>query len=365
MADPFEPDQSRIYVRGEYLMWWLKQAQLPPLVTTGPNEPNGENAILGMPGTVVLFGGSGVGGDMRSGARLTAGAWLDEDCTLGIEASGFFLGQQSTRFSANSDTFPVIGRPFFSLNAGAESAQEATTPGRSVGSVSVNGSSRLWGAEINLRCNLFCDDCGRLDVLVGPRYLELDENLQIQENLLALAAPGVPFPGSQINVTDRFGTRNQFYGGQVGLNYRLTRGPWSLDLLGKLAIGDTHEVVEIAGGQLIVSPSGAVTTANGGLLALSTNSGTFTRDRFAVLPEVGATVGWQPTDWCRLSVGFNFLYLSSVVRPGDQIDRVLDETLIPNFMSPLRPTGIPRPAPTLRDSDFWAMGINFGVEFRY
>ena len=27
---------DRVYIRAEYLLWWLKNANLPPLVSTGP-----------------------------------------------------------------------------------------------------------------------------------------------------------------------------------------------------------------------------------------------------------------------------------------------------------------------------------------
>jgi Putative beta barrel porin-7 (BBP7) len=362
--DLFGADLPRFYARAEYLMWWFKESRLPPLVTTGPNDPNTQPGFLGSPGTVVLFGGSNAGGDLRSGARFTAGAWCDDDCQMGVEVSGFFIGQRSFGFTANSNDFPVLARPFFSLNAMSESVEYSAFPGKSVGTVTVNGPSSLWGAEIDLRCNL-CTTCfGRLDFLAGPRYVQLNEGLHIDESLLLLPDAGA-FAGSQVAVADHFDTRNQFYGAQVGLNYRMTRGPWSLDLLGKLALGDSHEVVDVVGGQRIVSPTGVVTTANGGLLALSSNSGQFVRDRFAVLPELGVNLGWQVTDWCRLSVGYNFLYWSSVVRPADQIDRVLDETRIPNFETNFGPTGINRPAPLVRATDFWAQGINFGVEFRY
>ncbi|HEX5270540.1 MAG TPA: BBP7 family outer membrane beta-barrel protein, partial [Gemmataceae bacterium] len=362
--DLFALDLPRFYARADYLMWWFKGERLPPLVTTGPNLPSGLNGFLGTPGTVVLFGGSDESGGLRSGARLTAGVWCDDEGDAAVEASGFFLGQRSFRFSANSNQFPVLARPFFNLNAMTEFAQEATAPGLSSGSVSVGGPGSLWGAEIDLRCCV-CQTCyGRLDFLVGPRYLQLDEGLQIHESLLGLAGAG-PFAGSHIDVVDRFDTRNQFFGAQAGLDYRLTRGPWSLDLLGKLALGDSHEVVNIAGGQRIVSPSGAVSTFNGGLLALPSNSGEFTRDRFAVVPEVGVTLGWQATDWCRLLVGYNFLYWSSVARPGDQIDRVIDVTQIPNFGANATPTGMARPAAIVRGTDFWAQGATFGVEFRY
>jgi hypothetical protein len=363
LPDASGPERPAFWARAEYLLRWFRDQQVPPLVTTGPAMANGQNGFLGAPGTVVLLGGN-IDGGVRSGARLTVGGWCDDDCDLGVEASGFFIGQRSFRFSANSSQFPVLARPFFSLNTMSESAQEATTPGRSSGSVSVDSPSRLWGAEIDLRCNLCCGCGTRLDFLAGPRYVQLDEGLHINESLLGLAGAG-PQAGSQIFVNDRFDTRNQFYGGQVGLDYELTRGRWSLDLLGKLALGVTHQEVDIAGSQLIVSPTGMVTAFNGGLLALPSNSGHFTRDRFSVLPEVTLTLGYQLTDWCRLSVGYNLLYWSSVVRPGDQIDRVLDETLIPNFPTNAAPTGQLRPAPTLRSTDFWAQGVNFGVEFRF
>ena len=74
------------------------------------------------------------------------------------------------------------------------------------------------------------------------------------------------------------------------------------------------------------------------------------------------------TDFVRLSVGYNFLYWSSVARPGDQIDRNLDVTQIPNFL-PLppgtAPVSPPRPMPLLRDNGYFAQGITLGVEFRY
>ena len=43
-----------------------------------------------------------------------------------------------------------------------------------------------------------------------------------------------------------------------------------------------------------------------------------------------------------------------------------DITRIPNFNVPgTVPTGQNRPAPLLNSTDFWAQGVNFGLEFRY
>src|SRR5207237_4626976 len=113
--------------------------------------------------------------------------------------------------------------------------------------ISVENSSNLWGLESDLRCKLCCgttecddDCCGggldyRIDGLVGVRYLNLREDLRITENVVNLATARPPnVPNARATVFDDFATRNQFYGGQVGLDAESGRGPWSVDGLGKL-----------------------------------------------------------------------------------------------------------------------------------
>src|SRR5205823_3226983 len=104
----------------------------------------------------------------------------------------------------------------------------------------------------------------------------------------------------------------------------------SLDLRGKLALGVTHQEINISGGQSLTNAAGTA-QALGGLLALNSNIGDFSRDRFSVVPELGVNVGYNLTPNLRAFCGYNFLYWSSVVRPGDQIDRGLDITRPPNF----------------------------------
>ena len=110
---------------------------------------------------------------------------------------------------------------------------------------------------------------------------------------------------------------------------------------------------------------GSRTIANGGILALPTNSGHFTHDPFAVVPEVGLNVGYQVTNRLRLFMGYSFLYWSNVVRPGDVIDRTVNLTQIPSNLGPGTLVGPARPAVVLKDTDFWAQGLNFGVAVRY
>jgi hypothetical protein len=75
------------------------------------------------------------------------------------------------------------------------------------------------------------------------------------------------------------------------------------------------------------------------------------------------TLGYQVTDWLRLTAGYNFLYWNTVARPGEQIDRQVNRTFQP--FSPVAATGPQRPAFAFSGSDFYAHGLTLGMEFRY
>jgi hypothetical protein len=369
----------RFYASAEYLLWDIKDSNFPVLVTTGPPPtpqppgtpgPGPAVAGLGNPSTAILFGGDSVENGLRSGGRFTAGYWFDCCETCGIEASGFFLGQRSIFFNS---ALPVLARPFFNIATGQESSEVTALPGTATGSIAIEAPSRLWGAEVDLRHNLCCGCWYRVDGLLGFRYLDLKEGLHIFEDIHVITNSPPFAAGTELQVSDRFDTRNQFYGAQVGLDTELRRGRWSLDLKTKVAIGDVEETVNIAGNFLVLPPPGAgrPQVFNGGLLALTSNSGHFVRDRFAVVPEVGATLGYDLTPHVKLFAGYNFLFWSNVVRPGDQIDRNLNPRLIPEFCKsgpaqcPPNNIAVQRPAFEFHETTFWAQGLTAGVEFKY
>jgi hypothetical protein len=368
----------RFYARGEYLLWWFKNDTVPALVTTSAPADMG---FLTGPTTRTLFGGDGLSSGSHSGGRFTAGVWLNDCETKAVEVSGFFLPGGERRFDANSANFAVLARPFFNLNRNQEFAQLTAFPGVSTGNIAVTNSSDLWGVEANLRCCLCagcapCDECDswyagwgyHLDGLVGFRYLNLNEDLSITETGVNL--PTAPQnPNTAFSVFDDFAARNRFYGAQVGLDAEVARGgPWSVDVLGKVALGDTNQHININGGQRVTNLATGVTTPfQGGLLALPSNIGSHNRNAFSVVPEINVTLNYQITDHWRVFAGYDFLFWTNVVRPGGQIDRVLDETQIPNFDPPgtIAAAGQNRPAVPFRQSDFWAQGLNLGLEFRY
>jgi hypothetical protein len=356
-------DPYCLWFRGEYLLWWMKQSPIPALVSTSPlGTPRELAGVLGAPGTTVVFGGDD--NAVRSGGRFTLGFWFDNDHTFGLESTTFFLGERSIVFRADSPGAPILARPFFNVLTGLEASELVAFPGVLAGNVTVSSASQLWGTELNLRTNI-CRGCQwNLDWLLGVRFLGLEDNLNISEGLMVPAGAGA-LAGSTVLVQDRFGTHNLFVGGQTGLDIGFHWGRWSLDLLGKIALGNTHEELNINGFTQFAVPGLPVSIQQGGLYALPSNIGHYTRDRFSVVPEAGFTVGFQLTRCLRAVVGYSFLYNSSVIRAGNQIDRGLNVSQLPSQVGPSPLVGPARPVAVIRGSDFWAQGVSIGLELRY
>lgn len=367
----------------EYLLWWLKQGPLPvTLVTTAPGTAGG---AIGGPGTAVAIGNTSFDYGTLSGGRFEGGAWLNQRHTVGIDAAFFFLGQGSDSLAVASSPAgaPLLARPFFNVVTSAPSAFLVSAPGALAGGVTVNSQSQLWGLETNFIRNLYYNCNFRADLTFGFRNINLEENLSVAQATTVLPGGpttlflgGVPAggAGSQLLITDRFGTVNHFYGGQIGGLFRYYRGNWVVDAMAKVALGVNHEAVNILG-QTDVRTGGGVSTATGGLLAV--NNSNFgprindTTDYFAVAPEVKLGIGYQFNRYLRATVAWDFLYLSGVARPGDHVDTAVNPTLVPSSAtfagsSPLSPvTGPFAPNLNIRQTDFWAQGVNFGLLFTY
>ena len=107
-------------------------------------------------------------------------------------------------------------------------------------------------------------------------------------------------------------------------------------------------------------------TVAGGTYALSTNSGNHSQTQLAVVPEVTFKVGYDVTPHCRLLLGYDFLYISNVTRPGTQIDHTLNISQSPPFGGSAHTlVGPAEPVFSFSRSDFWAQGINFGLQFSF
>jgi Putative beta barrel porin-7 (BBP7) len=370
--DPVERrDPVRVWASADYLLWWMKKSPVPvPLVTSATDPTNPLSGNIGQSGTVTLLGSGGIDADEREGGRFTLGAWLDSNQTIGLEGAYLFLGQK-TRTQQVSSTGSLanttFGVPFVDVTIPGESFSSVALPTVTAGGATLSVSTRLQGAELNGVASLLSGRNLSLVLLGGVRYLQLEEKLQFDTT--ATGIPGGGFDGFFESTADQFNTRNRFWGGQLGVGAEYHLGRLFVNATGKVALGDMHQTVDIGGQTTLTPPTilgGPTTTTPGGFFALSTNSNHFSRDRFEVAPEVGVNVGVAITSWARLSVGYTFLYLNDVVRPGDQIDRSINPTQLPLvFGSAATLVGPSRPAFNFAESSFWAQGINFGLEFRY
>ncbi len=102
------------YAQVDYLLWYASGMQLPPLVTLNDNgAPN-----LTETDTRILFGGSDVLTEERSGGRIRIGTWLDCCNRCGLEAEYFGLENDSIAYFADSGTAGMaqLGRPFLDVN---------------------------------------------------------------------------------------------------------------------------------------------------------------------------------------------------------------------------------------------------------
>lgn len=367
---------SHGWVHAEYLNWYQDGMSVPSLVTTSnPSTTARANAgVLGLPTTSTLFGGPGndILDDSRDGFRIRFGWWLASLPMWGVEGEYVGLGDETESFFRQSNGTPIIARPFFNALTGREDSELVAFPSVVGGSMAVDATSRFDGAAVRFRRQLCCSTgCGfsalccetvptssRLDGTIGYRFWELKESLQMQERLTSQVAND---PGSFV-ITDRFDTRNLFNGAELGVLWQGRRGWWSLDMLMRLGIGNVNQTVTISG-STATTVNGTTTNHTGGLLAQRTNIGTFEQNRFTMVPELGATLGYQMTRRLRATAGYSLIYMGNVVRPGDQVDLDVNPNLLPPENVPF--SGPLRPQFNFVETDYWVQGLSFGGEFRW
>jgi len=375
---------ARWYGTFDYLLWSISNDKAPPLVTTGPEtapDPFNPGAI-NSPGVRVLYGGGEVGDATLNGARVSLGVWFNRCQTWGMMGSFFTTQERADHFVAASDPdgSPALFRPFFNTDTGLQDSELVSTPGSLAGSVRVDHTTRLTGADLNFRFNLVNNSScsGRTfwhtDAYAGVRWLQLSEGLNVTENLRLLVddttgEPTLP-AGTTFVVNDRFGTHNDFVGANLGLmtEYRWKR--FFVGLRGGVGIGATRQNVNISGDTTITFPADNVpegvanpSRASGGLLALEgANIGKYSRSVFSVVPEFGLNLGMNVTDSLRVYVGYDLMYWTHVARPGRQIDFSVNRTRLPFSGAP---SDDPHPVFQFRDSNVLVHGLTAGLQWVY
>lgn len=389
------PMGNCLYGSAEYLLWKIKDSPLPPNQLIVPFTVSG---LTTFQSNFTFADGGAIEYSGRSGGRFTIGGWVCPDQLLGIEATYFQFERSNNNFGGTQvSDLPVnltVTQNITMTSAMATTISQVplniTLPGQLTTTVLGSmGPSNFWGVELNARSTRCFFGGASFDLIGGFRYLEFAEQFNLLENInlqvansINLAGPGpippnplppIPQPVTglrplaTITTNDSITTRNQFYGAQVGMSSEWWVAPrFIVSGWGKVGTGAMVQTVRIVGNTITTAAAGVPQplVAPGGILTPSIGFVDQSRTRYAVIPEFNIGIGYQICKGVRATVGYNFLYLTTIARPGDQIAFSQTNT---NIAVAGTATAVTVNQPTFRyvDTDLWAQGLTAGFSIRY
>lgn len=409
LCGPATNSPSGLYGLHDFLVWQLRSTPVAAPLGTTASFADPLPGAIGQAGTRVVLGGSPFNSGVQLGGRTFFG--YRTELGYGIEAGYFFTDTSKNQSVATTglpgspnyavpvfdpsgvsglsgvpgQTVFVLPGPYPGALVGSAAAQVPAFQGR----FNLGYSNQIEGAELNGTARLGDWGALRVDGLAGFRWFQLHENLTY--TIETAGVPGSVVSGAFVNAVDQFKARNDFFGGQVGARATYELGRWAVFATGKVAVGDMRQGATIRGtarasnGNLFFVTNGtAGQVLNSGVFAQPSNIGSYSRDRVAVLPEATVNVGYQLTRHFRVFAGYNFTFISNVVRPGDLIDPSVN-TSRTGLADASRATagtgtgpisfGSPGPAPAatgplapafrFNTTDVWVQGVSFGLAANY
>lgn len=339
------------HAKAEYLLWWRRGQDMPPLVTTDPN-----GGVL--PGATVLFGGESLAGDASPGGRLTLGKWLDECQTWAAEGRFWMLSENRIDF-ASDPNLTVLALPYVLQPGDVNMVTLIKSPNftgdgpAGPANVSISGQSQVLGGDALLRWLGMETETTRFDVMSGYQFARLDEDLGI--NAFTTLGPLSASPGTTIELAESFHTRNEFHAGAIGIAANYVNCQWQVDLLAKIAFGHMRQSAAIAG-QRTTTDTTPTTVVTFGQHAPARNGDRFVRRTFAFSPEVGINFRYSVNECLALTAGYSYIYWNDVLQAGSQIDVRFDD--LPDATSQF-------PQFAFNSGSYWVHGVNIGVQGRF
>ena len=250
------------------------------LPTGNPAQPFA--AIPRQGNFVPLVGGARDQGTFN-GARVTFGQWFDPAGELGAEVSAFLLERRGTVDVFNgSPTLPVVSVPVIGTN-GVAAVYDFAFPGRFAGGLTLRTATQFGGAEGNLLHRWYGNGCLSVDGLLGYRYLQLNERLDLfgrsqSAGAIGTFAGAVLPPGVAVFTRDSFRANTQFHGAQVGARMEWRRDMFTITAFGKGGAGINLQTLRVDG-STTATGLGVTRTVFGGVRALPGNFGRDTNTR--------------------------------------------------------------------------------------
>ena len=350
---------GRVWGGLEYLLFWHKNRTLPTFATTSPQgTPSAIAGVLGQPTTSVLFANEEISDEVATGFRTTVGFWLDSDRCFGFGLRYFDMDDQTVGYNAQSDGDPILARPFFNSDPGenAEDALLVAFPGIATGGINATSVTDIDGFDAFGRYKLFCGYGNRIDAIVGYQHTEIDDAIRIRHNITSVNGFTHGPVGTEIQSQDRYQTSNEFDGGEIGFLSEACDGRLTWSLLTKIAFGNMRQGYTIDGSTRTTVPGAGSAAFPYGLLNLPSNSGSYERDEFAIVPELNVSVAFAVTKSFHLTLGYNFIYWSDVVMANQAIDTTINPTQVTGgLVGPADPTFI-----FPESQSFWTQGLSLG-----
>lgn len=388
-------------LEADYLAWLIQKNPLPvPLVTLASFDDDIPGAI-GQPHTRSLLGEEEIKMGWMQGFEVRLKSWIS--CKMGLEAAYFILPtvqETESIFTSGEPDSPNLAVPVFDVTGvfglnGVPGETIYVLPGPIEGSPFFSGlfrvslSSLLQGAEINGLYALKRESRYTLDWVWGLKWLQLKESLRFTVETTTLPNSPASFNSSQF--VDRFQITNDFLAGQMGLKGECKFGRFHLEGTVKGALGASIEEMKIHGSSKTITGTVWFLTAGtgnetlaGGIFAQPSNNGEHCKALFSYGVEARANSVFDITENWAIDLGYTVLWISKVLRPGNQIDRKINSTRTALADASRATTGVgPGPVPfgtpasapvpegssapeiLFKQSSFWAQGLNAGLRLSF
>ena len=357
-AQGANPTAGKVTFGAEAMLWWFQGSPTPvPIIT---------DDVYGRSTTNVLLGGGTVDTNPNPGFRVTLGYAATP--TWGLDANFFYVGNRSTSSSVSSTGKPGstdLLVPYFNVVRNREDITEVSYAPFYSGTATAELTNSLMGAELNVGWPLSANKPWDMSLFGGFRWLQLKEKY-----VITTSSPNIPpLPLDVWLTNDTFDATNNFYGGQIGVRANYVQDAWTFSGVAQVALGGMVQSVDV-NGSLVTNDFtnfGPTQTFPGGYFALPTNIGNHSRTEFAVVPEVKLNVGYRFTPTVSVSLGYDFLYASAVARPGNQMNRNINQSQAVSYTGdvPATLTGPAQPTFNFNSSGFWAQAISIALNVRF
>jgi len=377
--------QDRFWANAEAIWWQISKAPQPtPLVTTGTiagTFPAQIPGALGQTGTSVVLGGTSVSLPVEMGGRFALGGWIDRTSRVGLEVGGFFLAPATARQGVSTDGSTILAVPVFDVSgftSGGRPGQSVVVlPGSFPGGLTFAGqmqqamSAQMLGAEISGVYSVRDDGHTKIQLLGGYRWLQFRETLDFYVLTEGIGSANV---GQITAFHDGFDANNNFNGAQLGIRAEVDYDRFWAQASVKAALGDMYRQLSINGNGLTTAGTvffpvsgGAGNNLGGGIFAQPSNIGNHGSNELSGLAEVGVRLGYHLTDRIVPYIGYNALYVGSVLRPGTSVNPSINTTATPlaaasRASGSTVPVGGPAgPTVETKSTDVWTQGISVGL----